>query len=48
MTMQAGSVAVASDASYTGTGLAKALMDAHVAAAEALVAIRSSPPRCLR
>jgi hypothetical protein len=36
--MQPGSVSVASDASYTGTGLALALMDAHVATAEALAA----------
>jgi hypothetical protein len=38
MSMQPGSVTVAGDASYTGTGLAMALMDAHVATAEALVA----------
>jgi hypothetical protein len=38
MSMVAGSVTVASDASYTGSGLAKALMDAHVATAEALAA----------
>jgi hypothetical protein len=36
--MQAGSVTVAGDGSYTGSGLAKALMDAHVTNVEALVA----------
>ena len=38
MSLVAGSVEVASDASYTGSGLAMALMDAHVATAEALAA----------
>jgi hypothetical protein len=37
MAMKAGSVLVATDGSYSGTDLAKALMDAHVAAAETLV-----------
>ncbi len=37
MAMKAGSVTVAPDGSYAGTELAKALMDAHVAAAEALL-----------
>ncbi len=37
MSMQAGSVTVASDASYTGSGLAMALMDAHTLTAEPLL-----------
>ena len=36
--MTPGSVTVVSDGTYTGTGLAKALMDAHVGTAEALMA----------
>jgi hypothetical protein len=45
MSMQAGSVTVASDASYSGSGLAKALMDAHVATVEALVATQITASR---
>lgn len=41
MPMTAGSVALQDDGSYSATGLAQALMDAHVAGAEALVEIQS-------
>jgi hypothetical protein len=43
MAMLAGSVAVAPDGSYTGSDLAKALMDAHVTSAEALLATQAQP-----
>jgi hypothetical protein len=43
MAMIAGSVAVAPDGSYTGSDLAKALMDAHVTSAEALLAAQAQP-----
>lgn len=43
MAMKAGSVTVAPDGSYTGSDLAKALMDAHVTAAEALLQAQLQP-----
>jgi hypothetical protein len=45
--MKAGSVAVAADGSYAGTDLAKALMDAHVAAAETLLQAQLQPLQAL-